>query len=182
MTGSILHAARLGCWFVWQLQASLNVVWKRGKVNMNPDSIKLKTGSDIPLDEIVDLYNSVGWLAYTNDEQRPKLQEAIRNSTYVVTAWSNDKLVGLARCLSDDVAICYLQDILIDPEYQRQGIGRKLLHNCLERFAHVRMQVLLTDDEERQIKFYESLNYKNTKDLKKTPLNVFVQIAGRELE
>jgi hypothetical protein len=44
------------------------------------------------------------------------------------------------------------------------------------------MQVLLTDDEERQKKFYESLGYKNTKDLKKTPLNAFVKIPGRELE
>ena len=44
------------------------------------------------------------------------------------------------------------------------------------------MKVLLTDDEERQKIFYESLGYKNTKDLKKNPLNAYVQIAGRELE
>jgi len=142
----------------------------------------LKTGHDIPFDQLVDLYNSVGWLAYTTDEQRPKLQEAINNSTYVVTAWSGETLVGLARCLSDDVSICYLQDILIHPEFQRHGIGRKMLSNCLERFAHVRMKVLITDDEERQKLFYESLGFKNTKDLKKIPLNAYVQIAGRDLE
>jgi len=149
---------------------------------MDNNSITLKTGNDIPLIQLVDLYNSVGWLAYTTDEQRPRLQQAIQNSTYVVTAWNGETLAGLARCLSDDVSICYLQDILIHPEYQRRGIGRKLLVNCLERFAHVRVKVLLTDDEERQIIFYESLGYKNTKDLKKIPLNAYVQIAGRELE
>lgn len=149
---------------------------------MDTSTYFLKIGHDLPLDQLVDLYNSVGWLAYTTDEQRPKLQEAIRNSTYVVTIWSGEKLVGLARCISDDVSICYLQDILIHPNHQRHGIGRRLLSNCLERFTHVRMQVLLTDDEERQKKFYESLGYKNTKDLKKMPLNAFVQITGRELE
>lgn len=149
---------------------------------MNSPTIKLSTGSDLPVDQLVELYNSVDWLAYTNDEQRPNLLKAIQNSTHVVTAWDGDKLVGLARCLSDDVSICYLQDILIHPEYQRLGIGRKLLLNCLERFAHVRMKVLITDDEERQKRFYESLGYKNTKDLIKIPLNAFVQIKGMELE
>ena len=149
---------------------------------MDSSAYTLKVGHELPLDQLVDLYNSVDWLAYTTEEQRPKLQEAIRNSTYVVTMWSGEKMVGLARCISDDVSICYIQDILIHPDYQRHGIGRKLLLNCLERFAHVRMQVLLTDDEERQLKFYESLGYKNTKDLKKMPLNAFVQITGRELE
>jgi ribosomal protein S18 acetylase RimI-like enzyme len=114
--------------------------------------------------------------------QRPKLQDAVRNSTYVVTAWSGDTLVGLARCLSDDVSICYLQDILIRPEYQRLGVGRRLLADCLERFAHVRMQVLMTDDEERQKRFYESMGYRNTRDLKSITLNAFVRMPGRDLE
>ena len=149
---------------------------------MGKPAITLKIGYDIPFDQLVDLYNSVGWLAYTSDEQRPKLQEAINNSTYVVTAWNHETLIGLTRCISDNVSICYLQDILIHPEFQRHGIGRKLLSNCLERFADVRMKVLITDDEERQKLFYESLGYKNTKDLKKTQLNAYVQITGRELE
>jgi hypothetical protein len=42
------------------------------------------------------------------------------------------------------------------------------------------MKVLLTDDEERQRAFYESLGYKNTKDLEKIKLNAYVQIAGIE--
>jgi len=149
---------------------------------MNKPAITLKTDYDIPFDQLVGLYNSVGWLAYTSDEQRPKLQDAIKNSTHVVTAWGDETLAGLARCISDDVSICYLQDILIHPEFQRHSIGRKLLSNCLERFAHVRMKVLITDDEKRQKSFYESLGYKNTKDLQKTPLNAYVQITGRDLE
>ena len=84
--------------------------------------------------------------------------------------------------LSDDVSICYLQDILIRPEHQRQGLGRKLLMNCIERFAHVRMKVLHTDNEERQKLFYKSLGHRNTKDLKTTPLKAFVQITGSELK
>lgn len=149
---------------------------------METPTLDIKTGSDLSLEQLVELYNAVGWLAYTNDEQRPKLQRAILNSTYVVTAWNGSQLVGLARCISDDVSIYYLQDILIHPDFQRHGVGRRLLQNCLERFKHVRMQVLMTDDEERQKKFYESLGYKNTRELTKLKLNAFVQITGLPLE
>ena len=149
---------------------------------MDTNSITLRTGYNIPFDQLVDLYNSVNWLAYTTGDAGPKLQDAIRNSSYVVTAWGGDTLVGLARCLSDDVAICYLQDILIRQEYQRLGVGRRLLADCTERFAHVRIQVLMTDDEERQIRFYESMGYRNTRDLKSITLNAFVRMPGRDLE
>lgn len=149
---------------------------------MDENSITLRTGHDIPFDQLVDLYNSVNWLAYTTGDAGPKLRDAIRNSSYVVTAWSGDTLVGLARCLSDGVSICYLQDILVRPDHQRLGIGRRLLTDCLERFANVRMQVLMTDDEERQKRFYESMAYRNTRDLKSITLNAFVRMPGRDLE
>ncbi len=145
-------------------------------------SVEIKTGSDIPFEQILELYNSVGWTAYTGEEHARQLQKAIQNSTYVVTSWDGEKLTGLARVLSDDTSIFYLQDILVHPDSQRKGIGRKLLDNCIERFKHVRTKILLTDDEERQRFFYESLGFKNTKDLKKFNLNAFVRMEGAELE
>ncbi len=126
------------------------------------------------------LYNSCGWTNYTKDADN--LMKAILNSTYVVTCRKGDELLALARCVSDDVSICYLQDILVNPAHQRKGIGRKLLENCLERFAHCRTQVILTDDEERQRLFYESLGFKNTKTLDRVSLNCYVRMSGMKLE
>lgn len=104
--------------------------------------------------------------------------EGRANSNYVVSAWDGGALVGLARALSDDVAIFYLQDILVHPDYRRQGIGQQLLQACLSRYAHVRAKVLLTDNEERQRDFYEKVGFRNTQDLKAAKLNTFVQIEG----
>jgi ribosomal protein S18 acetylase RimI-like enzyme len=145
---------------------------------MNDSTIKIKAETQISADQLHQLYNSVGWSIYTTDPIGPRLQTAIRNSTYIVTAWDSNRLVGLARGLSDDVSIFYLQDILVNPDYQGQGIGKRLLKNCLTRFQHVRMKVLLTDDSEQQLAFYESLGYRNINELKKERLNVFVQIKG----
>ncbi|MCP4705692.1 MAG: GNAT family N-acetyltransferase [candidate division Zixibacteria bacterium] len=131
-------------------------------------------------ESVLELYKKVGWIKYT--ENPDDLFKAILNSTYVVTIQEKDDIIGLARCMSDDISINYLQDILVDPDYQKKGIGRKLLENCLERFKHVRSHVILTDDEKRQRLFYESLGYKNTKEFKKMNLNCFVKMTGVELE
>lgn len=145
---------------------------------MTSGLIELRTGDDLPLDTLLALYDSVGWAAYTRDPAG--LQTALCNSSYVVTAWQEGQLVGLARALSDDVSIVYIQDILVRPEFQRGGVGRALLTRLLERFAHVRSAVLLTDADEKQLRFYASLGFKNTRDLVKTPLNAFVRIANLE--
>ena len=140
--------------------------------------IELRTGADISLSSLLELYTAVGWVAYTREERRGDLAKAVKNASFVVSAWEGNTLVGLARVLSDDVSIFYLQDILVHPNYQRRGIGERLISECLIRYAHVRSKVLMTDDEERQRLFYEKAGFRNTKALTSVNLNTFVQIDG----
>ncbi|MCO4794618.1 MAG: GNAT family N-acetyltransferase [Bacteriovoracaceae bacterium] len=133
----------------------------------------------IDFKKVLDLYDSVGWSAYTNDPDT--LLKAFENTTYVLLALEGDKVVGALRSVSDEVSIHYLQDILINPEFQKKGLGRKLLEKSLDRFKEVRTHMILTDDEEKQLLFYQSLGYKNTKSLKDIPLNTFVKMNGVEL-
>ena len=141
--------------------------------------MEYESGAVPNVDELVALYGSVGWGAYTND--RDGLATGIRNSTLVVTARTNGRLVGLARVLSDDVSIVYVQDVLVSPEFQRSGVGRQLLERCLDRFSHVRQRMLLTDDEAHQHRLYESLGFHDVAKLKGVGLHAFVNIAGADL-
>ena len=152
----------------------------RGLGPMSPvDSILLQRESGLEGPVLVALYRVLGWTNYSEDPEG--LERAFANSSHVVAAWSGDLLVGLARCVSDDVSIAYLQDILVLPDYQGRGIGKALLTDCLERYSHVRQKVLLTDDRPEQIAFYKKLGFHNTRDLECTPLNVFVIIEGASL-
>jgi GNAT superfamily N-acetyltransferase len=141
--------------------------------------VVIDVATAVGADELYDLYSSVEWVAYTRD--RAALGEAIANSTYVVTARSGSELVGLARGMSDDVSIFYLQDILVRPDWQHRGVGRLLLQNCLDRFAHVRQKVLLTDNMDAQHRFYRSMGFTDSHDLG-ADLHTFVQIEGIEIE
>ena len=124
--------------------------------------------------ELLSLYESVGWTAYTRDPQL--LTRAVRSSSFVVTARTEEGgLVGLARAISDDATICYLQDILVRPTFQGTGIGRALVEHVSARYQHVRQTVLVTDNEPGQRAFYEALGFTEGSNFTPEPVRVFAQ-------
>lgn len=116
------------------------------------------SADDLPeFEEILELYDSVGWTMYTRD--LAVLVAGIEGSQRVVTARRDGRLIGLARAITDGATICYLQDVLVLPEAQRTGIGRRLVDEIFEPYARVRHHVLITDEDPAQKAFYESLGF-----------------------
>ncbi|GAB2469892.1 hypothetical protein GCM10027030_00750 [Luteococcus sediminum] len=128
-------------------------------------------------DDVVELYDAVGWTAYTRDPGQ--LMRGIRASLRVVLAHDGGGLVGLARIVGDGATICYLQDVLVDPNARRQGLGRRLVEEAFAPYHDVRQHVLITDEEPGQKAFYESLGFTHLGSA--TPGCAFVRFnAGTE--
>ncbi|MFG2907814.1 GNAT family N-acetyltransferase [Kitasatospora sp. NPDC048286] len=114
-------------------------------------------------DEMFELYDAVGWEGYTGDVD--KLLRGLANSHLVVTARDESgELLGLARTVSDDEAVCYVQDVLVHPRHHRKGVGRALMEHLMDRYAHCRFFLLSTDHEStpegvRNHAFYRSLGF-----------------------
>jgi GNAT superfamily N-acetyltransferase len=140
------------------------------------DRLTIAPAGDDVLDELLALYEAVGWSAYTRSPA--VLRAAITGSSFVVVARRGPRLVGLARAISDDATICYVQDVLVVPQEQRKGVGRALVRAVLDRYATVRQKVLLTDDEPGQRAFYESLGYAEIRDRPPGTLRAFVRFDG----
>lgn len=141
---------------------------------MNQISLTIDWKSE-NFERVVQLYDGVGWKVYSQHPEQ--LRRALVNSTYVLVAKSGEELVGLLRSMTDDVSIHYIQDILVTPPFQRQGVGKQLVEAALKRFAHVRTHLLLTDDEEKQHRFYQLLELENLKDFRGGKLNSFIKMA-----
>ena len=107
--------------------------------------------------DILSLYSSVGWTAYTDAPHT--LRAGFEKSLVTLAAYESGQLLGLIRCVGDGETIVYIQDILVFPEFQRRGIGTALLQEILRRFSHVRQIVLSTDREERTQAFYRSMGF-----------------------
>ena len=91
---------------------------------------------------IIDLYNSSGINRPTADQAR--IAKMYANSNLVVTAWDGDQLVGIARSLTDFCYACYLSDLAVRKEYQKDGIGRQLIALTKEIIGEQTMLLLLS--------------------------------------
>lgn len=116
---------------------------------------KFLENNKIGIEELVELYNSVSWIAYTQNME--VMENILENSYWYMSAYYENKLIGLIRVIGDGYSIMYIQDILVNPEYQRLGIGTNLIERALKKFKNIRQNVLITDDEERTKKFYLSV-------------------------
>ena len=102
--------------------------------------------------EILPLYASVGWTAYT--DQPETLRRGFENSLLTLAAYEENRLIGILRAVGDGQTIVFVQDLLILPEYQRRGVGTALLRELLARYPQVRQIELTADVSPSLLAFY----------------------------
>ena len=117
--------------------------------------IGYKINDAVSFEEIFPLYEAVRWTNYTTNPTM--LKNALEHSLFILTARDEEgKLIGFLRAVGDGYSILYIQDIIVLPEYQRQGIGTQLLRRTLDYFNEVYQIILTTDSEVKTIAFYEA--------------------------
>ena len=113
--------------------------------------------------EILGLYASVGWTAYTDDPAA--LRNGFANSLLILAAYEEASLAGLIRVVGDGHIVVFVQDMLVRPQFQRRGIGSALLRAVLNRYANVRQIELLTDDTPETTAFYRAIGFRELTEL-----------------
>ena len=125
--------------------------------------MEIKEYTEFKPNEVLDLYTQVGWTAYT--ENMPALEQGYKNSLLVLAAYENSELLGIVRVVGDGSTIVLVQDILVYPKYQRQGVGTALLKAVLDRYSEVRQLQLVTDNTPKTVAFYKSLGFLNFSEI-----------------
>lgn len=108
-------------------------------------------------EQLKTFYEAAGWISYTADIM--KLQRAVQQSLYVVTAWIEDKLVGLVRVVGDGETILFVQDVIVLKAYRRCGIAMDMVDHLIEKFPDVRQKVLLTEESDETRGFFEEVGF-----------------------
>ena len=119
--------------------------------------ITIKKQEIVKLEDVLHLYQAVGWTNYTNQPQM--LEQALSHSLAIYVALDGDAVVGLIRLVGDGFSSVLVQDLIVLPIYQRQGIGSVLMKEALEDYKDAYQVQLVTDQTERTLRFYRSMGF-----------------------
>lgn len=119
--------------------------------------IKFTKESSVSIDDVLHLYQAVGWTNYTNQPQM--LEQALSHSLTTYLARDGEEIVGLVRLVGDGFSSVFVQDLIVLPSYQRQGIGSNLMKEALIDYKDAYQIQLVTDQTEKNLGFYRSLGF-----------------------
>ena len=124
------------------------------KVNMN-----ITYTNTISVEDCDKLRNSAGW----TQMHHKQIEAGLKNSAYIVAAKDGDKTVGMARLVSDGGYVVFIVDVLVLPEYQRNGIGRNMMKQLMEHIYSmlddgycIQVDLMAAKDKES---FYEEFGF-----------------------
>ena len=120
--------------------------------------------------EVLNLYRANGW---SSADKPVQLLAALRNSHALVTARHLGVLAGLGNAISDGHLVVYFPHMLVHPDYQGSGIGRKMMEALLHKYNGFH-QLMLTADGDA-VHFYKSLGFERAG--KTEPMWIY---AGKE--
>lgn len=118
---------------------------------------------DLPCDQLHYLFKSAGWAdGSETDEMRKNFNLPFINSTLVISAWEDKRLVGVVRVLSDKVIRSVIYDLVVDPEFQGRGIGKELIKRSIGHYPHTEWLVQTTD---KIASYYEKIGFTRYEDV-----------------
>ena len=80
----------------------------------------------------VDAFIGLAKRIWQRDYDTQKTADALK-STINVGAWSGNRLVGSVRVLTDGYFFSTVPEVMVDPEFRKQGIGRELLRRSSDK-------------------------------------------------
>ena len=119
--------------------------------------IKITKETSVSIDDVLHLYQVVGWTNYTNQPQM--LEQALSHSLATHLARDGEEIVGLVRLVGDGFSSVFVQDLIVLPSYQRQGIGSTLMKQALSDYKDTYQIQLATEESEKTLGFYRFLGF-----------------------
>ena len=101
--------------------------------------------------------------------QTPKeVEEEFENHVFLKVV-ENEKIIGSVRAVLIDPKTCYIGKLIVQPEFQNQGIGTRLMREIERIFNDCEKFELITGHKsEKNLKLYQKLGYKEFKTEKLT--------------
>ncbi|MGX4584464.1 GNAT family N-acetyltransferase [Paenibacillus chitinolyticus] len=104
-------------------------------------NITYRNNRDVKLEDVIRVFRNSGIARPTDQPER--IQAMISHADILLTAWLGDRMIGIARALTDWSFCCYLSDLAVDKDVQKSGIGRELIARVREEIGEGVALILL---------------------------------------
>lgn len=110
----------------------------------------------VDIKQLQHLFNVTAFWA--KERSLADLEVAIAYSDPIVTVWDGDRMIGFTRATSDGIYRATIWDVVVHPEYQGLGLGRKMVETLIShpRMNRVERIYLMTTHQQ---KFYERIGF-----------------------
>ena len=120
-------------------------------------NVTLSERKDLPIEQLDGLFQAIGW----DIRGEEKWKEVLDKSSHVLSVWAGERIVGLGRILEDGV-MCMFYDIGVHPDYQRSGVGTKIMENLIDKVKDKRyasIGLFAWEVNPANIPFYEKFGF-----------------------
>jgi len=122
--------------------------------------IEYRHNTPLAAADVAAVFDASGIRRPTKDLAR--IERMFANANLVISAWHENKLVGVCRALTDFSYCCYLSDLAVDKTYQKYGIGSELIARIQETIGDEVALILLSSPE--AMKFYPKLGFEKVEN------------------
>lgn len=109
---------------------------------------------------IINLYRMQGWWQADDDKSPDLIPKLIAGSQCFVVALAGDDIVGMGRAISDGISDAYIQDLTVQCEYRKRGIGSSILHTILDRLRNDGLQWIGLIAEPGSFNLYKNAGFR----------------------
>lgn len=119
----------------------------------------LEYNNTLSVEEYCELRSAVGWSTIVEEQA----QSGLDNSDFIIACREGKDIIGCARIFWDKGYIAYLADVMVKSEYQKQGIGKKLVNECIQYInnqlkAGWRIKIVIVSAKGKEY-FYEKFGF-----------------------
>ncbi len=122
--------------------------------------IRYTSEKSFSAEQVERLFLSVGWVS---GQYPQRLHRALMGSSFVLTAWDGERLVGLVRALDDGELTAYVHYALVEPAYHGRGIASQMIEQVKKRYRDF-LYIEVMPEESKNAAFYQRFGFRVMED------------------